>query len=209
MTVIQLEQGSTLMIHSTLITSFLHIQPGWVLEFQHKNSGETQIFKPRQHIKKQRCYFANKGPYSQSYGFFSSYAWMWELDDKKDWALKHWCLWNVMLEETLESSLDSKEIKPVNPKENQPWIFIGKTGDEAEAPILWPPNVKNWLIRREPDSGKDWRQDKKRTGWDGWMASLTQWTWNWKWRLLSHVLFFATSWTIQSIEFSRPECWSG
>ena len=83
--------------------------------------------QPRQHIKKQRHYFADKGPYSQSYGFPRSHVWMWELDNKKGWALKNWCLWTVMLEMTLESPLDCKDIKPVNPKGNQLWIFIGKT----------------------------------------------------------------------------------
>ena len=91
-----------------------------------------------QHIKKQRHYFANKGPSSQSYGFSSSHVWMWVLDHKEGWALKNWCFWTVMLEKTLKSPLDSKKIKPVNPKGNQPWIFIGRTEAEAEPPILWP-----------------------------------------------------------------------
>ena len=91
-----------------------------------------------QHIKKQRHYFANKGPSSQSYGFSSSHVWMWELDYKESWTLKNWCFWTVMLEKTLKSPLDSKKIKPVNPKGNQPWIFIGRTEAEAEPPILWP-----------------------------------------------------------------------
>ena len=122
---------------------------------------KKSIDKPRQHIKKQRHYFAYKDLYSQSYGFSSSHVQMWELDNKKGWALKNWCLWTVVLEETLESPLQSKEIKPVNPKGNQSWIFIGRTG--AEAPILWPPDAKNWLIRKDPDAGKDWRQEEKGT----------------------------------------------
>ena len=102
--------------------------------------------KPRQHIKKQRHYFANKGPYSQSYGFPSSQLWLWELDHKENWALKNWCCWTVVLEKTLESPLDFKEIQPVHPKGNQSWIFIGRADAEAEAPILGPSDEKNWLI---------------------------------------------------------------
>ena len=117
----------------------------------------------RQHIKKQRHYFANKGPYSQTYGFSSSYGWMWELDYKESCAPKNWCFWTVVLEKTLESPLDCKEIQPVNPKGNQSWIFIGRTDAEAKAPILWPPDVKNWLIWKDPDAGKDWRREEKRT----------------------------------------------
>ena len=115
----------------------------------------------RQHIKKQRHYFADNVPSSQGYFFSSSYVWMWELDYKKSWAPKHCCFWTMVLEKTLESPLDCKEIKPVNPKENQSWPFIGRTDDEAEAPILWPPDEKNWLLRKDPDAGKDWRQKEK------------------------------------------------
>ena len=119
--------------------------------------------QPRQHIKKQRHYFANKGPSSQSYGFSSSHGWMWELDHKEGWAPKNWCFWTVVLEKTLESPLNSKKIKPVNPKGNQSWIFIGRTDAEAEAPILWPPDVKSQFTGKDPDTGKDWRQDEKGT----------------------------------------------
>ena len=105
--------------------------------------------KPRQHIKKQRHYFANKGPCSQSYGFSSSHVWMWELDHKESWAPKNGCFWTIMLEKTPESPLDSKEIKPVNPKGNQSWIFIERTDAEAEVPILWPPEANNWLIGKK------------------------------------------------------------
>ena len=91
---------------------------------------------------------------------------MWELDHTEDWALKNWCFWSVVLEKTLESPLDSKAIKPVNPKRNQPWIFTGRTGAEAEAPILWPSDAKNWLIGKDPDAGKDWRQEEKGTAED-------------------------------------------
>ena len=99
--------------------------------------------------------------YSQSYGFSSSHVWMWELDHKKGWEPKNWCFWPMVLEETLESPLDCKEIKPVKPKGNQPWIFIGKTDAEAEAPILWPPDVKNWFTGKDPDAGKDRKQEEK------------------------------------------------
>ena len=117
--------------------------------------------EPRQHIKKQRHHFANKGLYSQSYVFSSSHVQMWELDHKEGWAPKNWCFWIVMLKKTPESRLDSKEIKPVNPKGNQPWIFIVRTDAEAKALILWPPDVKSWLIRKDPDAGKNWEQEEK------------------------------------------------
>ena len=133
------------------------------------------------YIKKQRHYFADKGPYSQSYGFSSSHIWMWELDHIEGWALKNWCFWAVVLEKTLESPLDCKEIKLVNPKGNQPWIFIGRTDTEAETPILWPSDAKSWFLRKDPDVGKDWSHEEKgMTGWDGWMASTTQWAWVWQ-----------------------------
>ena len=88
---------------------------------------------------------------------FQLYVWMWELDYKESWVLKNWCFWIVVLEKTLESPLDGKEIQPVNPKGNHPWMFIGRTDAEAETPILWPPDMKNWLIGKDPDPGKDWR----------------------------------------------------
>ena len=106
-------------------------------------------------------YFAKKGPSSQSYGFSSSHVWMRELDYKENWTPKNWCFWTVVLEKTLESPLDCKKIQPVHPKGNQPWIFTGRTDAEAEAPILWLPVVKNWLIWKDPDAGKDWRQEEK------------------------------------------------
>ena len=136
--------------------------------------------QPRQHIIKQIYYFAGKGLSSQSYGFSSSHVWTWELDHKESWALKNRCFWIVVLEKTPECPLDCKEMKPVHSKGNQPWIFIGRTDAEAEALILWPPYVKSWLIGKDPDAGKDWRQEEKATtGWDGWMASPTQWPWVW------------------------------
>ena len=107
------------------------------------------------------CHLTNKGLYSQSYAFSSNHIWIWELDHKEGWAPKNWCFWTVVLEKTLVNPLDSKEIKPVNPKGNQSWIFIGRTDAETEAPILWPPDGKNWLIGKDPDAGKDWRQEEK------------------------------------------------
>ena len=113
-------------------------------------------------------------------GFSSSHVWMWELYYKENWAPKNWCFWTVVLEKTLESPLDSKEIQPVHPKRNQSWILIGRTDVEAETPILWPLDAKNWLI------WKDWCWESLKVGgegddrgWDSWMASSTQWTWVW------------------------------
>ena len=117
--------------------------------------------KSRQHIKKQRYHFANNGLYSQSYGFCSSHVHMWELDHKVNWEPKNCCFQTVILEKTLDSASDSKKIKSVNPKINQPWIFIGKTYAEAEAPIICPPDVKSQLIGKDPDAGKDWGQEEK------------------------------------------------
>ena len=119
--------------------------------------------QPRHHIKMQRHYFANKSPSSQGYGFSSSHVWMLELCCKESWAPKNWCFWTVVLEKTLESPLDCKEIKPVHAKGNQSWLLIGRTDTEAETPILWPPDVKNWHIGKDPDAGKDWRQEKGMT----------------------------------------------
>ena len=117
--------------------------------------------QPRQHIKKQRHYFANKAPSSQSYSFSSSHIWMWELDHKEGWVPKNWCFWIVLLEKTLQSPLDCKEIQPVHPKGNQSWMFIGRTDAEAEAPTLWSPDAKSKLIRKDSDDGKNWRQEEK------------------------------------------------
>ena len=128
--------------------------------------------------KKQRHYFANKGLSSQSYRFSNSPIWMWELDYKESWALKSWCFWTVVLEKTLESPLDCKEIKPVHLKGNQSWIFIGRTDADSETPILWPPegdSLKSpWCWKRLKAGGEG--DDR---GWDVWMASLAQWTWVW------------------------------
>ena len=121
-------------------------------------------------------------------GFSNSHVWMWELDHKESWALKNWCFWTVVLKKTLESPLDCKEIKQLNPKGNQLWIFVGRT--DAEAPILWPPDGKSWLIRKDPDAGKDWRQEEKGTmedemvGWhhqlDGHEFEQAPWVGDWQ-----------------------------
>ena len=99
----------------------------------------------------------------KSYGFSSSPVWMWELDYKESWVPKNWCFWTVVLEKTLESPLDCKEIEPVHPKGDRSWIFTGRTDVEAEAPVFWPPDAKSWLIWKDPDAENDWRQEEKGT----------------------------------------------
>ena len=143
---------------------------------------EKSYDKPRQHVQKQRHHFADKCSYSQSYGFSCSHIRMWELKHKKGWALKNWCFWTVVLEKTSESSLRSKEIKPVNPKGNQHWIFLERT--DAEAPILWQrvylmytpiPDAKSQLIGKDSDAAKDWGQEDKQVTEDetvGWHHQL-------------------------------------
>ena len=134
--------------------------------------------QPRQHIKKQRHYFVNKGLSSQSYGFSSSHVWMWELDYKESWVPKNWCFWTVVLEKTLESPLDCKEIQPVHPKGIQSWIFTGRTDVET-------PNTLTTWWEELTHLKRPWFWERLKAvevddrGWDGWMASLTQWTWVW------------------------------
>ena len=126
-------------------------------------------------LKSRDIIFTNKGPSSQGYGFSSSHTWMWELDHKESWLPKNWCFWTVLLEKTLKSPLDCKEIQPVHPKGNQSWIFIGRTDAEAETPILWPADAKNWLTGKDIDLGKAWRQAEKGTTGDemvGWHHRL-------------------------------------
>ena len=180
--------------------------------------------KPRQHIKKQRRHFADKGPYNQNYGFSSTHVWMWELDHKEGWMPKNWCFQTVVLEKTLDSPLDSKEIKPVNPKvsSGQPWIFIGRTDAQVEAPILWPPDANRRVTGKDagkefPDVGKDWRQEKGMTEDDtvGWHHQLNghefeQTLWDSKDREAWHAAVHgvAKSWTqqrsnIMGQEYSR------
>ena len=137
--------------------------------------------KPRQHIKKQRHYFANKGLSTQSFGFSNSHVQMWELDHEEGWTPKNQCFWTVVLEKTLESPLDCKEIQPVRPKGNHPWIFIEKTYAKTSAPILWPPDgegVNHWE--------RPWCWERLKAGgevgdrgWDDWMASPTRRAWVW------------------------------
>ena len=124
---------------------------------------------------KQRHNFANKGSSSQGYGFSSGHVWMWELDYKESWAQKKWCFWTVMLEKTLEISLDCKEIQPVHPKGDQSWVFFGRTDAKAETPVLWPPHAKSWLLGEDSDAGRDWGWEEKGTtedemaGWHHWL----------------------------------------
>ena len=113
------------------------------------------------------------GPSSQIYGFSSNNVWMWELEYKESWALKNWCFWTVVLEKTLESPLNCKEIQPVHPKGNQSWVFIGRTNAEAETPILWLPDTKDWFIWKDPDAGKDWRQEEKGMKRIRWLDGIT------------------------------------
>ena len=117
----------------------------------------------------------DKGPYSQSYDFSSNHVWIWDLDHTEGWMLMNWCFWTVVSEKTLESDLDNKEMKLLNPKGNQSWIFIRRTDAESETPILWPPDAKNLTPRKDPDDGKDWRQEEKgmtedeMVGWHHWL----------------------------------------
>ena len=139
---------------------------------------EQNISGSMVHIKKQRHYFANIGPSSQGYGFSCGHVWTWELDYKESWAPKNWCFWTVVLEKTLESPLDCKEIQPIHSKGDWSWPFFGRNDAEAETPVLWPLHAKSWLIGKDSDAGRDFRQGENR-GWDGWMASLTWWMWVW------------------------------
>ena len=128
--------------------------------------------QPRQRIKKQRYYFANKSPYSQSYGFSSRNVWMWELDYKEIWAPKNWCFWTMMLEKTLKSPLDCKEIQPVHSKGNQYWLFIGRTDAEAKTPILWPPDAKSWLFEKTLTLGKIEGRRRRGRQWMRWLDGI-------------------------------------
>ena len=129
----------------------------------------------RKHIQKQRHYFAKKSPSSQGYGFSSGHVWIWELDCEETWAPKNWCFPTVVLEKTLESPLDCKEIQLVHSKGDQSWVFIGRTDAKAETPIIWPPHAKSWLIGKDPDAERDWGQEEngmtedEMAGWHHWL----------------------------------------
>ena len=138
---------------------------------RHLLLGRKIYNQPRQYIKKQSHYFANKGPSSQSYGFSSSHVWMWELDHKEGWVPEDWCFCTVVLEKTFRSPLDCKEMKWINCKGIHSWILIGRT--DAEAPILWPPDAKSRLIEKDPDAGKDWGQEEKGRQRMRWLDGIT------------------------------------
>ena len=143
------------------LDSKITVDGDWSYEIKwHLLLGRKSMTKLDSILKRRHC-FADKGPYSQSYGFSSSHVQIWELDHKKGWVLKNWCFQIVVLEKTLESLLDSKEAKPVIPNENQSWLLMGRTDAKAETPILWPPDTKSWLTGKDPDAGKDWRQKEK------------------------------------------------
>ena len=136
--------------------------------------GRKAMTNPDSILKRQqKYYFVNKGLSSQSFGFSSSQVWMWDLDYKESWVPKNWCFWTVVLEKTLESPLDCKEMKPVNPKGNRSWIFIGRTDTEAETPILWPPDAKSWLIWKDPDAMEDWGQERRGQQRMRWLDGIT------------------------------------
>ena len=148
------------------------------IKLKHTWSFEEKLWQSRQCIKKQKYHFADKGPYSQSYGFSNSHVQMWEFVHKEGWTPKKWCFQIMMLKNTLESPLDCKEVQPVHPEGNQSWVFIGRTDVEAETPILWPPDAKSWFIWKDPDAGKDWGQEENGTaedemaGWHHWLNAL-------------------------------------
>ena len=128
---------------------------------RHLLLGRKAMTNPESILNSRDDYFADRGLCSQSYGFSSSHVWMWGLDDKETWVPKNWCFWTGVLKKTLESPLDCREIKPVNPKGNQSWIFIGSTHAKTEAPMFWPPGTMSWLLRKDTYAGKDGRQEEK------------------------------------------------
>ena len=137
--------------------------------------GRKVMANPDSILKSRDITLPTKVHSSQGYGFSSGHVWMWKLDYKESWMPKNWYFWTLVLEKTLESLLDCKEIQPVHPKEEESWMFIGRTDVEAETPILWPPDAKSWLIGKDSDAGKDWGQEEKGTtedemvGWHHWL----------------------------------------
>ena len=172
---------------------------------------KKSYYQPRQCIKKQRHYFADKGPSSQSYSFPSSHIGMWELNHKEGRAQKNWYFWTVVLEKTLESPLDCKEIQPVHPKGNQSWIFTGRT--DAEAPVLWPPDVKSWLTGKDPEAGKDRRQEEKGStgdetvGWHHWLNGH-EWVNSWSWWWTRRPGMFCSPWGCKESDVTEQLNWS-
>ena len=169
------------------------------MTFKTLNHWKESYVQPRQHIQKQRHYFAYKGPSSQGYGFSSSLVWMWELYGEEGWVLKNWCFSTVLLANILESPLDCKEIQPVH-SDDQSWDFFGRNDAKAETPVLWPPHVKSWLIGKDSCwEGLGAKGEGDDIGWDGWMASLTRWMWvwvnsgSWGWTGRPGVLWFTGS----------------
>ena len=156
------------MISSEVIHSFLHTRKSKIKSWFIINWRQSVV------IKRNRLLI-----HVNSQDFSSSHVWMWEFDCEESWAPKNWCFWTVVLEKTLESPLDCKEIQPVHSKGNQSWDFFGRTDAKAETPVLWPSHAKSWLIRKDSDAGRDWGGEGDDRGWDGWMASLTRWTWVW------------------------------
>ena len=160
-----------------MVTATMKLKDAYSLE------GKLWSTYDQQHIKKQRHYFVNKGPSSQNYGFSNSHIWMWQLDSKESLAQKNWCFWSVVLEKTLVSPLDCKEIQPLHSEGEQPWDLFGGNDAEAETPVLWPPHVKSWLIGKDSDAGKDMRQEEKgmtedeMAGWHYWLDGCeSEWT---------------------------------
>ena len=154
------------------------------------------------HIKKQRHYFVIQGLSNQGYGLSSGHGWMWELDYKESWALKNWYFWTVVLEKTLESPLDCKEIQPVHPKGDQSWVFIGRTDAEAETPVLWTADTKNWLTWKDPDAGKDWRQEEKGTTEDEMVGRHHLFNWH-EFSRLWELVMDRETWVLQSMGLQK------
>ena len=153
--------------------------------------------QPREHIQKQKHYFAKKGTSSQGYGFSSGHVWMWELDCEESWVSKNWCFWTVVLEKTLESPLDCKEIQPVHSKGDWSWVFFGRNDAEAETPVLWPPDGKSWLIGKDSDAGRDWGQKEKGTTEDemaGWHHRLDGCEFEWTLGVAIHGVTKSQTW---------------